>query len=269
MKNEPDLFSSTYDSASDTRVLFLDTETTGPDPETAHVCEIALVLSSYSGFTRNPEEDTVFSSLVKPSIPVPPEASAVHHITNVMLEDAPSIEDVSSEVESLVEKADFICAHNTPFDMTILRRQLSGVFQTVERKMELDSLRLSRHIWPMIPSHALQVLRYRFGLDSDIGGNAHRALFDTELVRALIEHITSEGLTECTGWQELVELSWSPLEIKIFSFGKHRGKLVEDIIARDRDYIKWLLRQDWVTSNYPDLYHTLLDKTKTGKKEQS
>lgn len=269
MKNEPDLFSSTFESSPDTRVLFLDTETTGPDPETAHVCEIALVLSSYSAFSRVSEEDIVYSTLVKPTIPVPPEASAVHHITGEMLQDKPSIEDISSEVGSLVQKADFVCAHNTPFDMTILRRQLPTVFENVKHEIELDSLRLSRHIWPLIPSHALQVLRYRFDLDSHIDGDAHRALFDTELVRALIEHITSKDLTECSSWKELVELSWSPLEIKVFSFGKYRGKLVEDIIARDRDYIKWLLRQDWVTSDYPDLYHTLLNKTKAGKKEQS
>lgn len=268
MKNEPDLFSSAFDISPDTRVLFLDTETTGPDPETAHVCEIAMVLSSYSSFRRVPQEDIVFSSLVKPSVPVPPEASAVHHITGEMLQDKPSIEEISPEMESLVRKADFVCAHNIPFDMTILRRQLSTVFESVKHEMELDSLRLSRHIWPLIPSHALQVLRYRFGLDSRIDGDAHRALFDTELVRALVEHITSKDLTDCAGWRELVELSWSPLEIKVFSFGKYRGKLVEDIIARDRDYIKWLLRQDWVTSDYPDLYHTLLDKTKAGKKDQ-
>ncbi|MBD3278144.1 MAG: hypothetical protein GF388_07585 [Candidatus Aegiribacteria sp.] len=269
MKNEPDLFSSTFDSSPDTRVLFLDTETTGPDPETAHVCEIALVLSSYTAFSRMPEEDIVFSSLVKPPVPVPPEASAVHHITGEMLQDEPPIEEISNNVEPLVQKADFVCAHNIPFDMTILRRQLPSVFKNVGHEKELDSLRLSRHIWPLIPSHALQVLRYRFDLDSHVSGDAHRALFDTELVRVLIEHITAKNLTECSDWQELVELSQSPLEIKVFSFGKYRGKLVEDIIARDRDYIKWLLRQNWVTSDYPDLYHTLLAKTRAGKQEQS
>jgi len=261
MKNEPDLFSGTLDTGEETRVLFLDTETTGPDPETASICEIALLLSTYRGFRRDPAADLYLQRLVLPAEPVPPEASAVHHITNCMLEGKPAVSEIADEAAELAGRADLLCAHNLPFDLTILARELPGVFGGIRAEKQLDSLRLSKHLWPLVPSHALQALRYRFELDADLKGDAHRAMFDAELVRALVEHITGTGLLNPGNWKELVDYTMSPLEVKIFSFGKYRGKLVEDIAAQDRDYIMWLLKQEWVPQDYPDLYHTILDKT--------
>jgi exodeoxyribonuclease X len=113
----------------------------------------------------------------------------------------------------------------------------------------------------MIPSHSLQALRYRFELDCNVQGDAHRAMFDTELVRALVEHVTVSGLVDSSNWSELVSFAQSPLEVLVFPFGKYRGKLVEDVAAQDRDYVSWLLRQEWVPKDYPDLYHTMLEKT--------
>jgi exodeoxyribonuclease X len=261
MKNEPDLFSSTVGNGEKSRILFLDTETTGVDPETVHICEVAFLLSTYEGFIRTPENDILLQELILPPEPVPPEASAIHHITNNMLADKPSIEDISGEIAEIVDKADFLCAHNMPFDFTILNRQLPEVFGKIGEDMKLDSLRLSRHVWPSIPSHSLQALRYRFDLDADITGDAHRAMFDSELARSLVEYILHSDIVTPDNWADLITYTQSALEVKIFSFGKYRGKLVEDIAVQDRDYIKWLMRQEWIPSDYPDLYQTLLNKT--------
>lgn len=261
MNNEPDLFTSALGDGSECRVLFLDTETTGPDPESASTCELALLLTTYEGFARKPGQDLVLDSLVLPPEPVPPEASAVHHITNRMLDGKPSIADLADGIGELAEQADIVSAHNLPYDLCILARELPGIFGSIAPERQLDSLRLSKHLWPLIPSHALQALRYRFELDSRISGDAHRAMFDTKLVRSLVEHVTANGLTGSGTWPELVDYTRSPLEVKIFSFGKYRGKLVEDIAAQDRDYIMWLLKQKWLPQDYPDLYHTILEKS--------
>ena len=260
MKNEPDLFSGTVSNDEECTILYLDTETTGVDTETAHVCEVAFLLSTYNGFARDPRKDIIIQELILPPEPVPPEASAIHHITNDMLAGKPPLEDISEKLRDIVSKADYISAHNLPYDLAILKRQLPDIFGNIREETKLDSLRLSRHIWPSIPSHALQVLRYRFDLDADITGDAHRAMFDTELVRSLIEYILQMHLVSEDTWGDLVKFTRSALEVKIFSFGKYRGKLVEDITAQDTDYIRWLLRQDWIPADYPDLYHTLLDK---------
>ncbi len=260
MNKTLDLFSSI--PSSDVRILFLDTETTGPDPSTAEVCEVAFLLAEYNGFTFTGKKQ-VFETLVKPSVPIPPEASAVNQISNRMVAEYPAAEQFTAEIAKLTEKADFISAHNLPYDYMILKRQYPSLFSRFNRKMHIDTLRLSRHIWQEIPSHALQALRYRFELDHDIQGEAHRALFDTELVQSLLHFSLKSPICSDleNNWNLLVDRIHSPLEVKIFTFGKYRGNLVEDTVASDPDYIRWLMKQKWLSEEHPDLYHTILSKT--------
>ncbi len=260
MNNTLDLFSSI--PSSGVRILFLDTETTGSDPSTAEVCEVAFLLAEYNGFAFTGEKQ-VFETLIKPSIPIPPEASAVNQISNKMVADYPSADHFTAKMGEFTEKADFISAHNLPYDYKILKRQYPSLFNRFNRKMHIDTLRLSRHIWQEIPSHALQALRYRFELDLDIKGEAHRALFDTELVQSLLHFSLKDSICSDlqNNWNSLVDFIDSPLEVKIFTFGKYRGNLVEDTVASDPDYIRWLMKQKWLAEEHPDLYHTILSKT--------
>jgi len=270
MKDYPDLFSSGEPPGGEgpvVRVLYFDTETTGADPSTADVCEVGAVLAVYSGLIRTAQPLQEFNSLVRPGESIPPEASAIHHLTDVMVKDAPSIRQVEPALRALVESADFLCAHNSPFDIAIMRRLLPRTFKASCEAKTLDSLRLARHIWPEIPSHALQVLRYRFDLGADLGGDPHRALFDAHLVRELVEYTISTGRTGCSDWGGLVEFARSPLDIATFVFGKYRGSLVEDVVVQDVDYVRWLIQQKWVPSEHPDLYHTLLRKLGGGGEE--
>ena len=264
MNKTLDLFSSipTSISGSTVSILFLDTETTGPDPSTAEVCEVAFLLAEYNGFTFTGEKK-VFETLIKPSVPIPPEASAVNQISNKMVADYPSADQFTGKIAELTEKADFISAHNLPYDYKILKRQYPSLFNCFNRKTHIDTLRLSRHIWQEIPSHALQALRFRFELDLNIQGEAHRALFDTELVQSLLHFSLNKSIFADleNNWNLLVDFIDSPLEVKIFTFGKYRGNLVEDTVASDPDYIRWLLKQKWLSEEHPDLYHTILSKT--------
>lgn len=260
MNNTLDLFSSI--ASCDVRILFLDTETTGPDPATAELCEVAFLLAEYNGFTFTGKKQ-IFETLVKPSVPIPPEASAVNRISNKMVSDAPAAEHFTEQIKKLTDQADFISAHNLPYDYTILKRQYPSLFNRFNSSMHIDTLRLSRQIWQEIPSHALQALRYRFELDQDIQGEAHRALFDTELVQSLLHFSLKQNscLDFQNNWKFLVDFISSPLEVKIFTFGKYRGNLVEDTVVNDPDYIRWLLKQKWLSEEQPDLYHTILSKT--------
>jgi|WetSurMetagenome_2_1015567.scaffolds.fasta_scaffold00514_23 exodeoxyribonuclease X len=262
MKGYPDLFSADEGQklSPAIRVLYLDTETTGADPSTADLCEVGAVLTGYAGLQAGGSQVQEFSSLVRPTDLIPPEASAVHHITNSMVSGAPAAKQLEAALKPLVDAADVICAHNSPFDIPILKRTMPRSFGHLKDARVLDSLRLARHAWPDLPSHALQALRYRFGLGDDIGGDAHRALFDAHLVRELVEFVVASKAVECATWEELLEYARSPLDVTTFTFGKYRGSLVEDIVAQDADYVRWLLQQKWVPADYPDLFHTILRK---------
>lgn len=261
-----DLFENT--SNKRTVILFFDTETTGIDVAEAEVCELAVIKAVYDGFHRIPGEQEEFSSLVRPSIPIPPEASAIHHITDNFVEKAPGIDELSEQIDKMFSDADLIAAHNLQYDLSILERQLPDIFGNIQPEQHLDTLRLARHVWPDLPSYALQVLRYRFNLARNIKGDAHRALFDAALVQTLLELVYSSSLTDCDSLVSIAELARSPLDIQTFSFGKYRGKLLDDIIVQDPDYVRWLLGQEWAENEHPDLFHTLKRKSSVNRKHE-
>ncbi|MBN1433811.1 hypothetical protein JW921_03570 [Candidatus Fermentibacterales bacterium] len=256
-----DLFSAS--PAAVTRVLYLDTETTGIE-SFSEVCEIGLILATYEGTDlASGVHPRSFSALLRPAEPIPPEASAVHHITNEMVASSPALAEIVPELEPIVAGADMIAGHNLRFDLDILLRQVPELFGRFGEDAMLDTLRLARHVWPDLPSYALQALRYRFALDAllQMDGSAHRALFDAALVRALLEQIAGTDLTDCKTLRELGELARSPIEILTFEFGKYKGQLLEDIMVSDPDYVRWLLDQSWAKKEHPDLYHTLTRKS--------
>jgi DNA polymerase III subunit epsilon len=90
--------------------LFLDTETTGLNPDD-EICEIAIV--DIAG-------NVLINSLVKPAhIVIPPGATAVHSITNEMVASAPKFVDVWPELHSIL-KGRTVVIYNAEYDKKML-----------------------------------------------------------------------------------------------------------------------------------------------------
>lgn len=205
----------------------LDVETTGADPEKDAVVEVAVTRIFPGGKTRT------WSSLVKPRVPIPPEMSAIHHITDDMVANAPSMADIWSTV--LAEIGDAIpVAHNARFD---------SAFLPLIRKNWLCTYRLSRHLWPDSPGHSNQVLRYWLKSDPPLGADAamHRAANDTIVTAANLKHMlhASEHMHGLKSLQEVMAFAAAPITITTMPFGsKHRGKPMSEV---PRDYLVWAL----------------------------
>lgn len=94
----------------------LDVETTGLSPENDRIIELGVV------YFENGKPINRFSSLIKPTFPIPSTATAVNHITNEMVSTAPSEKDVFSSFASFVGDAIcgkiVFCAHNASFDFS-------------------------------------------------------------------------------------------------------------------------------------------------------
>ena len=93
----------------------IDIETTGIDPENDAVVEIASVDILREGGITNRQE-----TLVRPSIAVPPESSAVHHLIDADLADALPIEQVIDRFKG----ADAYVAHNCAFEAVVSRASI-------------------------------------------------------------------------------------------------------------------------------------------------
>jgi len=128
-------------------VRVIDIETTGTDPTVDAIIEIASVDLLKDGTIANQR-----TALVRPPLPVPPEASAVHHLIDEDLAFAPQLDEVLDQFKG----SDAYVAHNADFERSFLEHLLGDALWACTYKCAL-------RIWPDLLSHSNQALRYRLG----------------------------------------------------------------------------------------------------------
>lgn len=158
------------------REIVLDTETTGLDPYQGHrIVEIGcveLVNRIPSGATYhvylNPERD------------MPPEAEAVHGLSQAFLADKQLFAEIADDFISFVGEAKLVI-HNAGFDLAFLNAELDRVKRPVlARERAIDTLTLARRRHPGGPNK-LDDLCARYGIDNS-RRTKHGALLDAELL---------------------------------------------------------------------------------------
>lgn len=231
------------------KLLFLDTETTGNE-EKDYLCQVAYGVGEMPNFVVPKNE--VVSNLFKPRIPISVESSAVHHITNKMVEDKPEFkwsEDKTVLHKLLEDPNTIFVAHNAKFDIKMLEKE------ELEVPNFICTLRVARYLDKenKIPRYNLQYLRYYLGIEID--ATAHDAKGDVLVMQQLFARLYKKMLEENGDDEEkaltlMMEISKKPSLINSFSFGKHKGKTVEEVAKSAPDYLDWLLAQK--LENDPD-----------------
>ena len=158
--------------------LVLDFETTGLDPFSCEVIEMACVRVYANRITGK------FESLVKPEGLLSNRIVELTGITDDMLADAPSLDEAVAGLAEFVGKRKVpIFAHNAPFDARVI--WANGIADSIEPDCPLYcSLELSRRAYPKEQSHSLDSLAKSLGL---IRFDAHRALGDCLCTAQLID----------------------------------------------------------------------------------
>lgn len=215
------------------RLAVVDTETTGMEPAEDRLVELAVVRLDLAPFDqwRTAEE---WHTLVNPERPIPPEASAIHHIVARDVVSAPPAPAAWEIMGRVIGEVDLWVAHNAAFDRGFISR-LSPELASPSRW--IDTWRCSLHLWPEAPSHSNQTLRYWLGRDPSLPSNLypHRALYDTIVTADILRLMLSMRSVE-----DLQKMSEEPAVLRKVGFGKHRGMLWRDV---PRDYMQWVLRQ--------------------------
>jgi len=154
----------------------LDTETTGTDPAKDRIIELALVKFEYSRATGEMGRVLeVYDGLEDPGMPIPPEATAVHCITDAMVRGQRLDE---AAVERLMDGVGIVIAHNAAFDRPFTERRLPA-FAALPWGCSLREVP-----WEAlgIGSAKLDYLAYRHGFFFE----AHRAETDCRAVLELL-----------------------------------------------------------------------------------
>lgn len=114
--------------------IAIDTETTGLKPGGNDVIEVSAVL--FHDF----EPVEVFSTLIKPRKPIPPDATAINGITDDMVQDAPRFYEIAPALETYLKKLPLV-GHNIAFD---LRHLFVNGLGSVDQHVIYDTLALSK-----------------------------------------------------------------------------------------------------------------------------
>lgn len=230
-----------------------DTETTGLGPQD-QVVEVACAIGEWDGGQLRLV--STFSSLVRPTVPVTPQARANHHLLDEELADAPPPEVVLRNMPNLhllTGSLRGVAAHNADFDVRMLRQ--SGFADWLEDLPVVDTIRLAKHAFPSAPAYGNQVLRYYLELAvPGPQGPVHRALFDTLVTFALLERILQE-----TGAEALPEMMGRPPLLQTCQIGKEwKGKPWS---AVDVGMLRWILQKDFDADVKYTAQHWLSKKT--------
>lgn len=229
-------------------ICFFDLEATGINVAKDRVVEISILKIFPNG---NKESKTW---LVNPEIHISEEVVAIHGITNEKVANEPTFKQLSKEIYALIKGCDLGGFNSDRYDIPLLAEEMlradidfdmknsvSVDVQTIFHKMEKRTLAAA----------------YKFYCGKDLT-NAHSAAVDTnatyEVLLAQLDRYPElendiKKLADFSKHKRTVDFAgfivWNEDDEEMFSFGKHKGKKVNDVLEKEPGYFSWILNADF------------------------
>lgn len=229
-------------------ICFFDLETTGVNITKDRIVEIAIL----KVFPNGKEENKTW--LVNPTIPIPKEVTAIHGISDDDVADKPTFKEIAKDVYNLIKDSDLGGFNSNRFDIPLLaeemlraevdfdmKNRLAVDVQTIFHKMEQRTLSAA----------------YKFYCEKNLD-DAHSAEADTlatyEVLKAQIAKYDdlendTKFLAEFSSRKQFADfagfIAYNKKGEECFSFGKHKGKLVTEVLEQEPGYFGWLLNADF------------------------
>ncbi|MCX4276398.1 MULTISPECIES: 3'-5' exonuclease [Muribaculum] len=229
-------------------IIFFDLETTGTNILRDRIVEISYIKVMPSG---NETERTL---RINPGMPIPAEATAIHHITDDDVKNAPPFKQVAQELANVFLGCDIAGFNSNRFDVPMLMEEFlrAGVNIDLSRRKFVDV----QTIFHKMEQRTL-IAAYKFYCGKDLT-EAHSANADTratyEVLKAQLDHYPSlkndiAFLSDFSSQNKNVDLMgriiYNEAGKEVFNFGKYKGQLVEDVFRRDIGYYSWMMQGEF------------------------
>ncbi|ADY28321.1 MULTISPECIES: 3'-5' exonuclease [Cellulophaga] len=229
-------------------ICFFDLETTGINVAKDRVVEISILKVYPNG---NKESKTW---LVNPEMHIPDEVVAVHGISNEKVANEPTFAQLSKEIYAMIKDCDLGGYNSDRFDIPLLAEEMlrAGVDFDMKNTVSVDV----QTIFFKMEKRTLEAA-YKFYCNKELT-NAHSAAADTNAtfevlksqldrypelendIKKLSEFTTRKKFADFAGFI-IIDQDGDPA----FSFGKHKGKKVDEVLEKEPGYFGWILNADF------------------------
>ena len=229
-------------------IVFFDLETTGVNIGTDRIVEISILKVFPNG---NKESKTW---LVNPEIEIPQEASDIHGITNEQVVTEPTFKELATKVSEMIADSDLAGFNSNRFDIPLLAEELmrAGIDFDMKTRKAIDV----QVIFHKKEQRTLSA-GYQFYCGKELEG-AHGAEADTnatyEILLAQLEKYDDiensvDALSEFSTHGKRADFAGFILmndeDKEIFSFGKYKGRTVEEVLKENPGYNNWIQNADF------------------------
>ena len=230
-------------------LAFVDLETTGTSPAADRLVEIAILKIRPDGtedFRRN---------RVNPGVPIPPEATAIHGITDADVANEPPFASYARSLNDFLADCDIGGFNVAGFDLKMLEAEFrrAGVDFSREGRAVIDSMRIFHLKEPRDLQAAVRFYCGRDFPEAHSSENDARAAAD--VLQAQLERYDDlpKDVEALHDLLNPVDPSWIDLDGKfrwtggaaVISFGQHKGRTLQDLAAEEPDYLEWMLGKDF------------------------
>ena len=230
-------------------LIFFDLETTGTNVATDRIVELSYI-KLFPG-SKEPQKKTL---RINPEMPIPAQATAVHHITDDDVKNEPTFKQIAKELANVFEGCDIAGFNSNRFDVPLLAEEFlrAGVKVDFSRRKFIDV----QTIFHKMEQRTLSAA-YKFYCHKDLEG-AHSALADTEatyeVLKAQLDKYPSlkndvEYLSAFSTQSKNVDLAgrfvYNNAGVEVFNFGKYKGRPVEEVLSTDPGYYGWMMNGDF------------------------
>ena len=157
----------------------IDIETTGLSPDYDEIIELGAIK------VKNENIVEKYDQLIKPKYELDEFITELTGITDEMLNDSPSIDEVLPDYLKFIGDS-IVIGHNVNFDVNFLYDTALTNGLKFENDF-VDTMRLSRRLSPEMKHHRLKDCLKEYSIDRD--GREHRALSDCEVTHRLYLHL--------------------------------------------------------------------------------
>lgn len=230
-------------------ILFFDIESTGLNVATDRIVEICAVKVFSNG------EKEVKTRRINPTIPISPEAQAIHGISNEDVKDCPTFKQIAKSLAQWMSGCDIAGYNSTKFDIPLLAEEFlrAGVTDFDFRKRKLVDVQTIFH---KMEQRTLSAA-YKFYCGKNLE-NAHSAEADTlatyEILMAQLDKypdlqndmsFLAEFSTKNRNADYAGRIIYNDKDVALFNFGKHKGSPVKDVLKEEPSYYHWMMNGDF------------------------